>query len=54
MGKFNNTTKTISVPQSAILHSIAVEISNQLLQPVWLQLGISEQEYQHAIYLYNV
>ena len=41
MGKFNNTNKTISVPQSVILDSIAVEISNQLLQPIWEQLGLT-------------
>ena len=58
MGKFNNTNKiNATVPQSVILHSIAVEISNQLLQPIWLQIGIREEKYQmqeDAIYLYNV
>ena len=32
MGKFNNSTKTnVSVPQSVVLQSIAVEISNKML-----------------------
>jgi len=53
MGKFNNSTKTISVPQSVILHSIAVEISNQLLQPIWTQMGLTEAQY-NAIYVYDV
>ena len=57
MGKFNNTNKTITVPQSVVLHSIAVEISNQLLLPIWEKLGITEEEYQmqqDAIYVYDV
>ena len=53
MGKFNNSTKTISVPQSVILHSIAVEISNQLLLPIWEQMNMTQDEY-NAIYVYNV
>jgi hypothetical protein len=54
MGKFNYSTKTnVSVPQSVILHSIAVEISNQLLLPIWEQLNMTEEEY-NAIYVYNV
>ena len=53
MGKFNNSTKTISVPQSVILHSIAVEISNQLLLPIWEQMNMTQDEY-NAIYVYDV
>ena len=53
MGKFNNTNKTITVPQSVVLHSIAVEISNQLLLPIWEQLNMTEAQY-NAIYVYDV
>ena len=54
MGKFNNSTKTnVLVTQSVILHSIAVEISNQLLQPIWTQMGLTEAQY-NAIYVYDV
>ena len=45
MGKFNNAKINVSVPQSVILHSIAVEISNQLLQPIWTQMGLTEAQY---------
>jgi len=46
MDKFNNTTKTnVSVSQSVILHSIAVEISNELLQPIREQFNMTEEEY---------
>ena len=54
MGKFNNSNKTnVSVPQSVVLHSIAVEISNQLLLPIWEQMNMTQDEY-NAIYVYNV
>ena len=54
MGKFNNSTKTnVSVPQSVVLQSIAVEISNQLLLPIWEQMNMTQDEY-NAIYVYNV
>jgi len=54
MGKFNNLNKTnVSVPQSVVLHSIAVEISNQLLQPIWTQMGLTEAQY-NAMYVYDV
>ena len=54
MGKFNNLTKTnVSVSQSVILHSIAVEISNQLLLPIWEQMNMTQDEY-NAIYVYDV
>ena len=53
MGKFNNTNKTITVSQSLVLHSIAVEISNQLLLPIWEQMNMTQDEY-NAIYVYNV
>ena len=54
MGKFNNSTKTnVSVPHSLVLQSIAVEISNQLLLPIWEQMNMTQDEY-NAIYVYNV
>ena len=54
MGKFNNSTKTnVSVPHSVVLQSIAVEISNQLLLPIWEQMNMTQDEY-NAIYVYNV
>ena len=53
MGKFNNLNKTITVPQSVVLHSIAVEISNQLLLPIWEQMNMTEAQY-NGIYVYNV
>ena len=54
MGKFTNLNKTnVSVPQSVVLHSIAVEISNQLLLPIWEQMNMTQDEY-NAIYVYNV
>ena len=54
MGKFNNSTKTnVYVSQSLVLHSIAVEISNQLLLPIWEQMNMTQDEY-NAIYVYNV
>ena len=54
MGKFNNSNKTnVSVPQSVVLHSIAVEISNQLLLPIWEQMNMTQDEY-NAIYVYDV
>ena len=53
MGKFNNTNKTITVSQSLVLHSIAVEISNQLLLPIWEQMNMTQDEY-NAIYVYDV
>ena len=53
MGKFNNLNKTITVPQSVVLHSIAVEISNQLLLPIWEQMNMTQDEY-NAIYVYDV
>ena len=54
MGKFNNSTKTnVSVPQSVVLQSIAVEISNQLLLPIWEQMNMTQDEY-NAIYVYDV
>ena len=53
MGKFNNTNKTITVSQSVVLHSISVEISNQLLLPIWEQMNMTQDEY-NAIYVYDV
>ena len=54
MGKFNNSTKTnVSVPHSLVLQSIAVEISNQLLLPIWEQMNMTQDEY-NAIYVYDV